>query len=51
MDLNLTCALLWGEKRGVLSFRDGTWPKIVAMVERWQSRASMLATPVTAPAQ
>jgi glutathione S-transferase len=47
MDLNLMCALLWGEKRGVLAFRDCNWPKIVAMVERWQSRSSMLATPVT----
>jgi len=46
MDLNLLCSLLWGEKRGVLDFRTGQWPKIVAMTDRWQSRPSLLATPV-----
>jgi glutathione S-transferase len=49
MDLNLMCALLWGEARGVLAFRTGQWPKIVAMIDRWQSRPSLLATALTAP--
>jgi hypothetical protein len=46
MDLNLICALLWSEKRGAINFRTGQWPKIVAMIERWQSRPSLLATPI-----
>jgi glutathione S-transferase len=50
MDLNLMCALLWGEARGVMEFRTGQWPKIVAMSDRWQSRPSMLATALLATA-
>jgi glutathione S-transferase len=48
MDLNLMCSLLWGETRGAIDFRTGQWPKIVAMIDRWQSRPSLLATPVNA---
>jgi glutathione S-transferase len=48
MDLNLMCALLWGEARGAIQFRTGQSPKIVAMTDRWQSRPSLLATPITA---
>jgi glutathione S-transferase len=44
MDLNLMCPLLYGEKRGVLQFRTGQWPRITAMIDRWQSRPSILAT-------
>jgi glutathione S-transferase len=48
MDLNLMCALLWGEARGAIDFRTGQWPKIVGMIDRWQSRPSLLATPLIA---
>ena len=46
MDLNLMCPLLYGEKRGTFDFRTGQWPKIASMIDRWQSRPSILATPV-----
>lgn len=49
MDLNLMCALLWGEARGAINFHTGQWPRIVAMTDRWQSRPSLLATSLTAP--
>jgi glutathione S-transferase len=49
MDLNLLCALRWGEARGAIKFHTGQWPKIVAMTDRWQSRPSLLATPITTP--
>jgi len=48
MNLNLMCSLLWGEKRGAIEFRTDQWPKIVAMIDRWQSRPSLLATPFNA---
>ncbi|HEY8565745.1 MAG TPA: glutathione S-transferase family protein [Beijerinckiaceae bacterium] len=46
MDLNLMCPLLYGEKRGTFAFRTGQWPRVTAMVNRWQSRPSVAATPV-----
>jgi glutathione S-transferase len=46
MDLNLMCPLLYGEKRGTFDLRTGQWPRVVAMVDRWQSRPSVAATPV-----
>jgi glutathione S-transferase len=49
MDLNLMCPLLYGEKRGSFDFRTGQWPRIAAMVDRWQSRPSVAATPVNEP--
>jgi uncharacterized Fe-S cluster-containing radical SAM superfamily protein len=45
MDLNLMCALLWGEARGMLVFRAGRWLNIVGVVDRWQSGPSLPATP------
>jgi glutathione S-transferase len=46
MDINLICPLLFAEKRGVFAFRDGKWPRIAAMVDGHQARASVRATPV-----
>lgn len=46
MDINLMCPLMYGEKRRILDYRTGRWPKISAMIDRWQTRPSVLATPV-----
>lgn len=46
MDINLMCPLLYGAKRGTFDFRAGSWPKTVAMIERWEARPSVVATPV-----
>lgn len=46
MDLNLMCPLLYGEKRGTFDFRTGQWPNIASMIDRWQSRPSIIATPI-----
>ena len=46
MDINLMFPLLYGEKRGALDFRTGQWPNVTAMIDRWQDRPSVLATPL-----
>lgn len=46
MDINLMCPLMYGEKRDTFDFRSGRWPNTVAMIERWQDRPSVKATPV-----
>ena len=46
MDVNLMCPLLYGEKRKIFDFRTGQWPKITRMIDRWQDRPSVAATPV-----
>lgn len=46
MDLNLMCPLLYGEKRGTFDYRTGQWANIASMIDRWQSRSSIMATPV-----
>jgi glutathione S-transferase len=46
MDIDLLCPLLFGEKRGVIDFRGGRWPKIVAMTDHWQKRPSVLKTTI-----
>ncbi|HWA47484.1 MAG TPA: glutathione S-transferase family protein [Dongiaceae bacterium] len=46
MDINLLCPLLFGEKRGVFAFRGRQWPNVEAMIDRWQPRPSVAATPV-----
>lgn len=46
MDFNLMCPLEYGEKRDTFFFRDRRWPKVTAMIERWQSRPSVASTPV-----
>lgn len=46
MDINLMFPLLYGEKRGTFEFRTGQWPRITAMIDHWQSRPSVLATPI-----
>ena len=46
MDINLMFPLLYGEKRGAFDFRTGQWPRIAAMIDRWSSRPSVLATPL-----
>jgi glutathione S-transferase len=44
MDINLLCALLYGEVRKVVSFRDGRWTKIAAWVQRTETRPSIVET-------
>lgn len=44
MDINLLCALLYGEVRKVVSFRDGRWKKIAAFVQKTESRPSIIET-------
>jgi glutathione S-transferase len=46
MDINLMCPLLHAEKRGAMDFRSGQWPTITAMIDHWQTRPSVMATPV-----
>jgi glutathione S-transferase len=46
LDMNLMFPLLYGEKRGVIDYRGGRWPRIAAMIDHWQTRPSVLATPV-----
>ena len=46
MDINLLCALLYGDKRGLLNFRSARWPKIETTIDKWQHRPSVAATPV-----
>ena len=46
MDLNLMCPLFFGEKRGTFQFRTGRWPLITRMIDGWQGRPSIIATPV-----
>ena len=46
MDLNLLCPLLFGEARGTFAFRTGAWPRIEAMIGKWGSRPSIVATAV-----
>jgi glutathione S-transferase len=46
MDINLMCPLLYGEKRDTFDFRNGQWPQVVKMIDQWQARPSMRATPV-----
>lgn len=46
MDINLMCPLLFGESRGVFDFRAGRWPSVTNMIDHWQSRPSVAATPL-----
>jgi glutathione S-transferase len=46
MDINLMFPLLYGEKRGAFNYRTDQWPRIAAMIDRWASRPSLLATPL-----
>lgn len=46
MDINLMFPLLYGEMRSTFDYRTGQWPKIASMVDRWESRPSLLATPI-----
>ena len=46
MDMNLMFPLLYGEKRGAFDYRGGRWPRITAMIDHWQNRPSVLATPL-----
>lgn len=46
MDINLLCALLYAEKRGLLAFRNRHWPKIANAIHGWEQRPSVAATPV-----
>lgn len=46
MDINLMCPLIYGEVRKAFNFRTGRWPKIVALVDRLQSRPSVTATQI-----
>ncbi len=47
MDINVMCPLIYGEARKVFNFRVGRWPKIVALVERLQTRPSVASTPIS----
>jgi glutathione S-transferase len=47
LDINLMCPLIYTEKRGIFDYRNRRWPKIVAMVDRLQSRPSVAATPIS----
>ena len=46
MDIGLMCPLIYGETRNAFDFRTGRWPKIVSMVDRYQDRPSVTATPI-----
>jgi glutathione S-transferase len=46
MDMNLMFPLIYGEKRGTFDYRTGAWPTITAMIDRWQTRPSVRATPI-----
>ena len=46
MDINLMCPLIYGEARKAFDYRTGRWPKIVAVVDRLQSRPSVASTPI-----
>jgi glutathione S-transferase len=46
MDASLLCPLTYGEKRDTFAYRSGQWPKIVAMIDRWQGRPSVAGTPI-----
>lgn len=46
MDINLMCPLIYGEARKTFDYRTGRWPKIVALVDRLQTRPSVASTPI-----
>ena len=47
MDIGFICAMVYVESRGLLAWRGR--PKLEALYERHQTRASMLATPISPP--
>lgn len=46
MDISVMCPLIYGEARKAFDFRTGRWPKIAALVDRLQTRSSVVSTPI-----